>query len=276
MKFVSLPEEEFVKDSINIIEKAKDMGITIRIIGALAVYIHSIHYEKALALYKKVKRFGEDKPMFTDLDLMAYGKQRNDIAKFFEKTLHFKPNFMINALFGDRRMIFLHPEGHYHVDVFFDKLEFSHDVYVGSKPGHGRLELDYPTISLADLVLQKTQIHHINLKDIVDLIVLFVSHDVDDTVQDRELIDGKYVARVLADDWGFWYDAVNNLEKVKEFSKKFHLENKLTKEEYSIVISRVDKLLNIIDETPKTKKWLKRAKNGTSKPWYRVVEEVER
>jgi len=275
VKFVSLPEEEFVKDSMNIIEKAKDMGIIIRIIGALAVYIHSIHCEKALAVYKKVKRFGEDKPMFTDLDLMAYGKQRNDVAKFFEKTLHFKPSFMINALFGDRRMIFLHPEGHYHVDVFFDKLEFSHDVYFGSKPGRGRLELDYPTISLADLVLEKTQIHHINFKDLVDLIVLFLGHEVD-MKQDKEIIDGKYIAEVLSDDWGFWYDAVNNLEAVKKFSRSFHLENKLTKEEYRLVVSRVDKLLKIIDETPKTKKWLKRAKAGTSKPWYRVVEEVER
>ncbi|MEM3702919.1 MAG: hypothetical protein QXX79_00640, partial [Candidatus Bathyarchaeia archaeon] len=120
MTFVYLPEEKFVKDSLNIIEKAKDIGIILRVLGALAIYIHSLHSEDALASYKKIKRFGEDKPMFTDLDLMAYGKQRNDIAKFFEKTLHFKPNFMVNALFRDRRMIFLHPEGYYHVDVFFD------------------------------------------------------------------------------------------------------------------------------------------------------------
>ncbi|MEM2738176.1 MAG: hypothetical protein QXK93_04240, partial [Candidatus Bathyarchaeia archaeon] len=237
-----------------------------------AAYLHSNH-ENAINLYNRVKRFGENKPIFTDLDLMAYGKQRKQVIQFFEKTLNFKPNLIINALFGSNRLIYHHPVGYFKVDVFFDKLEFSHDVCFGKGPGEGRLELDYPTISLADLVLEKIQIHQINLKDIVDLMVIFINHDVD-VSQNKEVIDGNYIADVLADDWGFWYDATCNLKAVKSFANKFYLEKKLTDEEQNIITNRVDKLLEIIDKKPKTKNWLKRAKIGTSKPWYREVEEI--
>jgi hypothetical protein len=190
--------------------------------------------------------------------------------EYFEKDLKFKYDPIMRALWAGKRLIYFHPNDYYHVDVFFDKLEYSHDVVF-----KGRLELDFPTITLADLVLEKVQIHEINLKDIVDLMVLFYGHEVCEK-QDKECIDGKYIAKVLADDWGFWYDATNNLNKVKHFTEKYYSEGKLSEEEKNVIISRVDKLLKLIEEEPKTKKWKKRAKIGTSKPWYREVEEVVR
>jgi len=268
--FVGLPEDKFIEEALSIVEKAKGMGIQLRLIGALAIYIHSDNCPICREKFRTLGRFGEGQPLFTDLDLVGYGKQRKDIKKLFEQTLKFKPDFYINRLFGTRRHIYYHPQGYYHVDVFFDKLEFSHDVDLKK-----RLELDYPTISLADLVLEKTQIHEINRKDIVDLIVLFLGHEVGEK-QEKEIIDGKYIAKVLADDWGFYYDATNNLKLVKRFSESFVKEGKLSEEECKTVVERVDKLLEMIEAEPKTRKWRKRAKVGTKKPWYRVVEEVVR
>jgi len=63
--------------------------------------------------------------------------------------LGFRPDSVINGFFGDRRLIYYEPSDKFHVDIFLDKLEFSHDVIFGKKPGDGRLELDYPTIALA-------------------------------------------------------------------------------------------------------------------------------
>ncbi|MEM1545353.1 MAG: hypothetical protein QXY40_10045 [Candidatus Methanomethylicia archaeon] len=272
-KFVSLSKEEFAEEAMNIIEKAKSRGIVLRILGALAVYIHSKHERNALEIYSRIGRFGVDNPTFTDLDLIAYGKQRGEIVKLFEKELKFNYNALVKALFMNKRLIYFHPKNQYQVDIFFDKLEFSHDVVFGDKPGKGRLDLDYPTITLTDLVLEKIQIHQINLKDIVDLIITFYGHDVN-YKDDQEYINGKYIAKILSDDWGFWYDAITNLNKVKLFVEKFHNENKLTKEEKELVNSRIDKLIKIIDEEPKSGKWRKRAEIGTSKPWYREVEEV--
>lgn len=273
--FVEVSEDEFAREAVEIVNRAQERGVVLRILGALAVYLHT-EDERLLDVYKRLGRFGDDKPMFTDLDLIAYRKQVKELKKLFEMELKFTPDWMVNRLFANKRLIYYHPDNKYHVDIFLNKLEFSHDVDFGEKPGKGRLELDFPTISLADIVLEKLQIHHINLKDIVDLVVLFLGHEISKDSQDRNVIDGGYVAKVLASDWGFWYDAVNNLKKVKEYAKSFMDEGKLTREEYETVARRVDELLKMIEEEPKTKKWMKRAKAGTSKPWYREVEEIVR
>ncbi len=267
--------EEFAKEAIDIVSRAEEKGIILRILGALAVYIHSKHCEECLNLYERLERLGAGEILFTDLDLIAYSKQRREVMKFFEKEMMYKPDKMIIALTGGRRLIYYHPNNAFHVDIFFDKLEFSHDVVFGNKPGRGRLELDFPTITLADLVLEKTQIHEINRKDIIDLIILFLGHEVGEA-SGREVINGKYIASVLSKDWGFWYDATNNLRKVEYFTKKFLESNKMECRQYKTIVGRINRLMSIIEAEPKSKKWLKRAKTGTSKPWYRSVEEISR
>jgi len=271
--FVELDPEQFVKECVEIVKRAQDKGIIIRILGAMAVYIHTQDNPRAMEIHKT--RFGAGVPMFTDLDLMAYKKQKKQIKEFFEKELKFLPDRMINALFGDKRLIYYHPQGKYHVDVFFNKLEFSHDVPFGEKPGQGRLELSFPAISPTDVVLEKLQIHEINPKDLVDLIVLFLTHEITEEEGDGK-INGKYIAKLLAEDWGFWYDATQNLNLVKRYAEQMVQEGRLKPEEKEAVVKKVDKLLEMIEQEPKSKKWMKRAKTGTKKQWWRDVEEVVR
>jgi len=272
---VGMKPSEFINEVLGLVEKASKKGIVVRILGAVAVYIHSSHDPEALAIYDRTGRISGEKTLFTDLDLAAYSKQRKEIFDFFEKDMGFNYDPVMKAIYGHKRLIYFHPANLYHVDVFFDKLEFNHDVEWGSKPGKGRLELDYPTISLADIVLEKTQITRINRKDLVDLAVLFKAHDVC-REESRECINGDYIASILADDWGFWYDATNNLVKLKELVNQLVSEGKISGECGKIIAERVDKLLAIINEKPKTKKWINRSKIGTSKPWYREVEEIVR
>ncbi len=271
--FVEMDPEEFVNECKGIVEKLEERGVIARIIGAMAVYIHTEGCSRCREIHKT--RFGEGTPMFTDLDLMAYKKQAKQLKKIMENELGFLPDKMINALFGDKRLIYYHPQGKYHIDVFFNKLEFSHDVPFGEKPGKGRLELSKYAITPTDVVLEKLQIHEINPKDLVDLIVLFISHELSE--EDGEgKINARYIAKLLADDWGFWYDAVENLNKVKKYADQMVEENRLTSDERDKVHQQVDKLLKVIEEEPKTKNWQKRAKKGTKKKWWRDVEEVVR
>lgn len=272
---VKLSEKEFAEECRDIVEKARNKNATLRALGALAVYIHSAHSEDSLSLYDSIKRLGENKSAFTDIDFIAYSREGRQIDTFFEKTLGFKPDVVLNALYARRRSIYYHPDSSYFVDVFYDKLEFSHDVEFGSKPGNGRLEYDYPTITLADIVLEKTQINRINLKDLIDLAILFLGHDVE-TKQQSEVIDGHYIATVLSRDWGFWRDATNNLDNLKHYVTKLLSEQKLLKSKHDVITRRADRLLEIIEEMPKTREWQKRAKVGTARPWYREVEEVVR
>src|SRR5436853_4006800 len=105
---------------------------------------------------------------------------------------------MINGFFGDRRLVYYEGADRFHLDIFLDKLEFSHDILFGKKPGNGRLELDFPTISLTDLVLEKLQIHRIGRKDLVDLLVLFLGYAVKPGVNgDHEVVDADTVTRRL-------------------------------------------------------------------------------
>lgn len=274
--FVKLSDEEFLKEALFILEKSRSEGISQRALGSLAVYIHSMDNPEIISAFKSIGRFGEGLPMFTDLDLAGYSKQSRAISGFF-RQLGFKPNELVNGFFGERRLIYFAPEGRYHVDVFLNKLQFSHDVNFGDKPGSGRLELDFPTISLSDIVLEKLQIHDINRKDLIDLAILFLGHEVcENDGGQKETVGGGYVAGLLGDDWGFWYDAVNNLEKVRTQAGDLANEGKLTSQQLATIGQRVDKLKRVLEDSPKSRNWDKRAKVGTKKPWYREVEEVVR
>jgi hypothetical protein len=266
---ISGRDEAIVGRALGIVEEASSQGLVLRMLGALAVFVRVRDCSECVGLVKSLGRLGSGS-LFTYVDLAGYSKQRRHIRRLFEEKLGYEPDFYVNRLFGDRRLIFQDPGSGLKVDVFLDKLEFSHDVVL-----KGRLELDYPTIPLDDLVLEKLQIHEINRKDLVDLIALFARYDVC-AHESRECINGKRIAGILANDWGFWYDATANLRRVEALLRESAASGKIPGDLAARVSSRVSKLVAMIDEEPKTKRWLKRSKIGTSKPWYRQVEEVTR
>jgi len=274
-KFVNLNPEEFLKKAVSIVEKAQEKGLYLRILGALAVFIHTEHSPKERQLLFSLERLGQGKPVFTDLDLVAYSKQAVEIRKFLERELGYKPNLYVNAVFGLRRNIFQHPESFFDVDIFYDLLDFSHPVDFGKLPGKGRLEIDFPTISLADIVLEKLQIHQINRKDLIDLLVLFTSHPFSKS-EEKERINAQRISKTLADSWGFWYDACLNLNKLLTFTKEAFEAKSIDQETYQKLSEQTDFLLKRIEEEPKTAQWLKRSRKGTAVPWYKEVEEVDR
>jgi hypothetical protein len=271
--FVELSDDDFVKEALEIVEKADSRGLYLRILGSLAAYVHALN-NGCGGLFKSLERYGEGMPLFTDLDLAAYGKQKGAIDKFL-RELSFQPDALVNSLFGHRRLVYYHPQRKYHIDVFLNKLEFSHDVTFGEKPGSGRLEIDYPTISPTDIILEKLQIHEINRKDLIDLISLFIVHEVHEQ-PGKNGIDGDYITKLLSNEWGFWYDATTNLGRVKSLLEKLTDGDKLSAMQSQIARQRIDRLLSMITNSPKTRRWEKRARTGTSKPWYREVEEVVR
>jgi hypothetical protein len=135
--------------------------------------------------------------------------------------------------------------------------------------------LDYPTITITDLVLEKLQIHEINRKDLVDLTVTFLYHPIRDGFS-RDAVDARYISSILWNDWGFWYDATSNLQKTALMCEALKVEGKLVDGQVASVKSRISELLGYLEKTQKSSDWTKRAKVGTSKPWYRDVEEVVR
>ncbi len=189
--------------------------------------------------------------------------------------MNFQPDKHVLFLHRKHRFLYYHPEGLYHVDIFLDTLNFSHQIVFGSNPQKGRLQLDFPTVPLADLLLAKLQIHEITEKDIKDLIVLLRAHELG-IRDEKEVINLDYVSTSLSDDWGFWFDANTNLGKIIAYGRQYRETGILSTLDLTDVVEKVNRILSTLDTTPKTKKWKKRASQGTTKPWWRDVEEIHR
>jgi hypothetical protein len=86
---------------------------------------------------------------------------------------------------------------------------------------------------------------------------------------EKEYLNAQYVAKLLSNDWGFYYTVTTNLRKVKSYLDLFTV---LSDEDRKDVGSKVDTLLKAIENEPKSMKWQMRAKVGTRKRWYTEVE----
>ena len=64
---------------------------------------------------------------FTDIDFMAYFSQRHDVEQLF-KRLGYVEDLRIKTVPGLRRSIFFHRDHPWHSDVFYDVLDFSHEI----------------------------------------------------------------------------------------------------------------------------------------------------
>jgi hypothetical protein len=153
------------------------------------------------------------------------------------------------------------------VDVFFDKLDFCHAIDFRK-----RLEVDYPTISLADLVLEKLQIVEINEKDLKDMIVVLLEHAIGDS-DAPETINGAYISTLLSEDWGFFHTLTTNLNKVDQFTDSYEA---LVPEQRTDVHGKVATLRQLVESRPKSFGWKVRARVGTSRKWYKDVAEERR
>lgn len=265
-----LSDDEIISEAVKIVEEAEKKGIILRILGALAIRIHS---RDLIDLHKNLRRLGDLDRSFTDIDLIGYSSQRAGIRQLMEKDLSFKISSQFLLLHGKDRLIYYHPQNLYHVDIFFDQLYFSHTLPFGKK-GKGRLELDNPTIPVTDLLLEKLQIHQINEKDIKDIIVLLRAHELGE--DDNDMINLKYVSHLLGDDWGFWMDAVENLRKTIKYAESYAAQSLITREDLNDVVDKCLRLIDYLDKCPKTRNWEKRAKIGIKEKYWRDVEELYR
>jgi hypothetical protein len=264
-------DEKLVEDASAIVEKASSLGIVLRLMGAAAVETHVKMFRD---LYHHLGRLGGGR-RFTDVDLVSYRVQASKVHRLMTKELGYNVDRRFVAYFGNQRFLYHHPDGAYDVDVFFDKLEFSHDIHLGLRPGKGRLELDYPTLGLADLVLEKTQIHEITEKDVKDLVALLREHGLS-RGEELEKVNLDRVAKVLAEDWGFWYDAKIALTSVMGFTQRYAGKGLISREDSSDVEGKIDVILKYIEAEPKTEGWKRRARVGIARKWWRDVEELVR
>jgi hypothetical protein len=115
-------------------------------------------------------------------------------------------------------------------------------------------------------LLQKLQIVQINDKDLKDAMLLLLAAPLRE--QDQGSINVRYLAKLLSDDWGFYYTASTNLAKVKQASGSVAA---LNEEQRNVIHQKADAILSTLENAPKSGRWKGRAKVGPKKIWYNEV-----
>ena len=244
-----LTEREFIDRAVKIVEEARKRDVVLRIMGAIALKLHCPKYKHIIVRE------------LSDIDLVGYSKQKSKHEELLEELGFQKRPQSLTTVYS-LRDIYFDTEGELIVDIFLDELRMCHTINF-----RGRLELDYPTISLADILLSKMQIVELTEKDVNDVLVLLREHDIGD--EDYETINRKYITDLLSKDWGFYYTVVTNLKKVKSLLPRYE---ELREEDKNDVSVKIDKILKAIEEKPKSWRWKARARIGTTKKWYRDIE----
>lgn len=246
---------EYVDRALDLVERAQQRGIVLRILGSLA---YRLHCPANLELFEQMQRD------LTDVDLAAPGEQRKQVRDLLVGLGYVIDQDLLVTSEG-RRYAFSDSERRIVIDVFFDELFFCHPI-----PLKERLSLDYPTITPTDLLLEKMQIVDINPKDIKDSLVLLLEHPL--IANERDAIDHEYIATLLAGDWGFYYTVTLNLDGLAE-----HLgDGALPPAQAQMVRTRLDELKSAIEKEPKTTRWKLRARVGSRVKWYQQVAEKSR
>ncbi len=142
-----------------------------------------------------------------------------------------------------------------------DRLDFCHPI-----PWKNRLEVDTPTIPLAELVLEKMQIVKINEKDIIDTIMLLREHEIAE--DDDDHVNAERIAELCAGEWGLWRTTSMNLEKVRDYLPHFDLSDE-DRDHRRAARRRAAEAMN---DYPKGTKWRLRARVGDKVKWYNEID----
>jgi len=247
--------EKFEGELKRIIKASDEAGVLLRVIGSLAFQMHCPQYGY---LQEAMGR------AYTDIDFAAYRKQTKEI-KALMSGLGYTENREVFIVSEGERSIFDRAEIGLHVDVFYEKLDFCHTIYWAD-----RLEVDGPTIPLAEMLLEKMQIVQINEKDVIDTIMLLMEHPLGDN--DKETINIKRIAELCSTDWGLWRTTTMNLDKVRKLAHGYKV---LKDEQKAHVEAQVAAALERIEQEPKSLAWRLRARVGDRIKWYKEVDEVE-
>jgi hypothetical protein len=223
-----------VKRAIGLVELAERHGASLRIVGGAAI----------------THLCGTGRSQLGDLDFVASPKHRRAVEAAFEADGSL-PDREFNHLHGHKRLYFQGPDG-VPIDVFMGRMDMCHDLDL-----RNRLDLSRPTVTAADLALTKLQIVEFTEKDDADTRTLLAHLEI---AERHDAIDPRRIQEVTCSDWGWHRTVSGNLER-------FALAGDMVGE-------RAGHLLQLMQEWPKSRRWTRRARVGTRKPWYRLPEEV--
>ena len=256
----SLVRSEMEAEARRLVDEARARGITLRLAGGLAVRLHCAAIDFCARDY-------------SDLDAVGLRREDDGVLALFS-ALGYREDYDVRLATQSRHARFARPCAHVeggraahdddHVDVFFDVIAMDHVVDV-----RDRLDIEPYTISVTDILLTKLQIHRFTDKDRQDVLTILSECEIVADDRPGMVVNPFSVAERCAKDWGLFYDVVYNLQSVGEALDDSAL-GEAGKQDVRRALTRV---VDAIQTAPKPLAWRLRARVGTRRRWYAVVEE---
>ncbi len=242
---MTLPDE-FLEAAKRIIVDGEREGVPLRLLGGLAF--------KAMCASARGPQFARSNK---DIDLYGLRHDSKTIMKIME-TLGYKPREVFNRLSMGKRLIYYDLGNKRRVDIFLDEFEMCHKFNFKD-----RISMNELTLSMTDLIMTKLQVVEMTEKEYKDLMAAFWDFDV---TNDEGEINAGRIADVCSRDWGIYRTFTRSLELLKEAARSLNDANS------GVIVARVDKLVRVIEQRPKTLAWKLRAALGEKARWYELPE----
>ena len=245
-----LPLQEPIALARSLLEAAAGAGLELRAMGGVGVALRAPDADPALHR------------AYADVDLAAPRRARRAVEDAMAAA-GLEPEREFNTLHGGRRQIWWKAGGGLHVDVFLGEFAMCHRLDL--EPG---LAAPGPALPSADLLLMKLQVVELNLKDAQDAAALLTTHELAEDDDGRRAISLRRLREVLADDWGFYTTASDNLERIPAVIGEH------APAAAQLVAERCRAIAGQLEAAPKGRAFRLRAKLGRRRRWYDVPEET--
>lgn len=238
------------EEAKRIVNEANQRGVKLRLIGGVGILLQSQSIEVPHILKRN----------YVDLDFVGLSNQIPKLTKLFTE-LGYEPNRRFNAILGSERLLFSSSGSVDHIDVLIDRLRMCHTWDL-----RDRLNIDNLTLPVADLLLSKLQIVNVTEKDLKDIYLLLLQHELG--ANDQNLINTTYLSDLMGNNWGLWKTATINLKKAFEYLDELQFDQK------GVVVERLKELIALTEDMKKSLGWKLRGIVGERVQWYELPGEV--
>jgi hypothetical protein len=243
----ALAEADILTEAERLSGAAEEEATPLRLLGGVAIALRC-----PSAQLPALRR------SYGDIDVVGRGRDRRKLHRFLAGQGYVGLD-QLNAVHGGRRLFFYDEANHRRLDVFLDRFEMCHELDL--RP---RLGVAGPTLSLADLLLTKLQVVQTTDKDLRDIVAVLADHDFGD---DDDGVNLPYLARLTGSDWGLWQTVTQVATRAGGFASELG--------EFPAAAERAARLVQELDDAPKTAGWRLRARVGERVRWYKLPEEPD-
>jgi hypothetical protein len=244
-------DPDVVVEATRLIEAADRDGCLVRVMGGVAIGMHA-----TAGVHPALRR------TYADIDLVSAKKDGRRTLKLL-LAAGYEPNERFNAMNGGRRLVVYDMQNGRQLDVFVGEFAMCHRIPIAQ-----RLGVDPITLPLAELLLTKLQVVHINRKDVLDICAILLDHEVGD--EDDNMVNANHVASLLAGDWGLWRTSRGTIETTRAQLAEIGL----GPDEQDVIEGRLTALWERVEQRPKSLRWRSRARIGDRTRWYEEPEEI--